>query len=97
VNDFEAWRGITQQAMRTRDVARREDEAIAAVLQRLQQLALDMAQSGKALERSQLEHFIQEERRRTIQRAGAGEMRQRVVEGFARAARRLCRHGCAEG
>ena len=70
MDHLEARRRVAQQPMRARDVARGQHEAIAALLQRLQQLALHVAQAREALERPQLEHFVEQERRRPIAAPG---------------------------
>ena len=88
VHHLEARRRVAQQPMCPCDVPRRQDEAVRAVGQRVDQLADDMAKAWKALERAEFERFIQQERARLAagraRRVEEGEQR---VERFARAGR----------
>ena len=80
-------RRVTQQPVGAGDVAGRQHEAVAAFLQRLQQLAQYVSQTRKALERAQLEDFVEQENRGPVEAACAREVRERLVEGVAGARR----------
>ena len=88
LDDFEARRVVAQQPQRTRDVAARQHEPVAAGGDALDEVVQDAPQSGKALERAQLQELVEQEHRRL---AGAGpavrEEVERHVERGARARR----------
>ena len=87
--DLEARGGVAQQPMRARDIPGGQHEAVGASRQRLEQIAQHVAQAGEALERPQLEHFVEQERARLAAgRAGGVEEREQRVEGVARRCRR---------
>ena len=88
VHDLEARRGVAQQAMRARHVARGQHEAVRAGRQRLEQIAQHVTQTREALERPQLEHFVEQERARLAAgRARRIEEDEQHVERFARGCR----------
>src|SRR5439155_7166751 len=92
-NHFEARGSIAQQPYRPRRVPARENDAVAARGEAIDQIVEHAAQAGKALERPQLEEFVEDERRRF---AGPGlraaEEGERRVEGGPRAGRNLVAH-----
>ena len=73
--------------MRAGHVARRQDEPVRAAGQRLEQIAEDVPQAGEALERPELEDFVQQER------AGPAAGRARGVEKDQQDVERLARGG----
>ena len=78
--------------MRPRGVTARQHETVAARRERRHEVAQDAAQAGEALERAQLQEFVEQERRgRDARRAGRIEEGERRVERVAR--RRLARRG----
>jgi len=98
VDDFESRRAAAQQPHRARDITAREDQAIAARRQGLDQLVEHAAQSGEALEGPQLEEFVEQERGR----GGAGgartrEERESGVEGRPDTGRRRIAGGEGRG
>ncbi len=82
--------------MRPRRVAAREDEAVAARRQRLDQVVQHGAQTGEALEGPQFEELVEQERGgRAAARPRGVEKRERGVERLARA--RLAGRRCCLG
>src|SRR5205085_10903419 len=81
VDDFEPRRPIAQQPNRSRRVTAREDEPVPAGGQSLDELVQNAAQAWEALERAQLEEFIEQERRGiAAHRAATPQKRERRVE-----------------
>ena len=67
--------------MRARHVTAGEHEAVVALGDRVQQLAQHVTQAGKALERAQLEHFVQQERGgRIVARSRATDQAKGAIE-----------------
>ena len=91
VHHLETGRRVAQQPMRPGDVSRRQHEAVRALGQGVDELANDVAQARKALERAEFERFVEQERARfAAGRASGVEKGEQRVEGFARAARGPC-------
>jgi hypothetical protein len=83
--DLEPRRRIAQQPVRARGVAGGEHEAVRARAERRDQIAKDRAQAREALERTQLEELVEQERDRAAGRAARlAEQRQGRVERLAR-------------
>ena len=88
MHHLEARRRVAQQPVRARDIARRQHEAVRAGRERLEQIAEHVAQAREALERAQLEHFVEQERARLAAgRARGVEEGEQHVERFARGRR----------
>ena len=86
VHHFEPCRGVAQEPMRPRHVARGQHEVVRAVGQGVHELANDVAKPRKALKSPEFERFIEQEGARLA--AGSAsrvEERQQLVECFTRA------------
>jgi len=96
VHDFEPGGGVAEQSMGTRDVACGQHEMIRAGGERRHEVAQHVPQAGEALERTQLEHFVDEESAGLAAgSARAVEEREQGIKGLA--GRGPVRHGIVPG
>ncbi len=95
VHHLESGRRVTKQAVGTCHVSRGQHEAVRTGGEATEQVREHVAKPRKALERTQLEHFVQEKGAWTVAGSpGCIEESEKVVEGASGAARRALSFEC---